>query len=139
MAVTQSLATGLTVVTVNGRRITDWGQSDSPIVEEPIDQKRSLVRGLGGNGAILERINQGRRVTLSVMPASPDSAYLHGLYESGAIITYTRTQVGSLESSIGMEGISINENQVARGGAGSFSDDTFVFEFNVWQSVKGGE
>lgn len=139
MAMSQALTTNNTVVTVNGRRITDWGTSDTPISEEPIDQKRTLVRGMGGNATMLERINPGRRVTLNVRPSSPDSAFLHGLYESGAIITYSRTQVGSLENAIGTEGVSINESQVTRGGSTSVSDDVFVFEFNVWQSIKGGE
>lgn len=138
MGISTSLTTANTVVTVNGRQITDWGLSETPINEEPIDQKRTVRRGQGGNAVMLERINPGRRVTLQINPASADAAYLHGLYESGAIITYTRTQVGSLENSIGTEGVIVTESPVGRGGS-SVTDDTFVMEFNAWQSIKGGD
>lgn len=137
MAITSALTTANTAITVNGRLITDWGESANPINEEPIDPKRVLRRGQGGNAVVLERVNEGRRVTLSLNPTSADSAYLHSLYLSGAIITYTRYQIGSAETAIGSQGVIINESAVGRGGASSVSDDMFVIEFNDWVSTKG--
>lgn len=85
------------------------------------------------------RINPGRRVRLEVRPGSPDSAFLQGLNASGAIITYTRTQVGALENVIGTEGVIVTDSAVTRGGSTSIGNDVFEFEFNIWTSIKGGE
>lgn len=139
MATSVSFTTANTVVVVNGRRITDWGDTDNPIIEEPIDAKRTLKRCVGGNAYVLERINPGRRVTLSLNPASADSAFLHGLYLSGAVISYARSQIGSLEKTLGNQGVIINEESINRGGVTAVSDNQFVIEFNDWTSMRGGE
>lgn len=137
MALVQSLAVSNTVVTVNGRRITNFGQAETPINEEAVNPKRMIMPGQGGGAVLLERVNPGRRVSLSVLPGSADAAFLHGLYTSGAIITYTRTQIGSLETSIGTEGVIITEESEGRGGT-SVTDDVFTMQFNIWESMKGG-
>lgn len=139
MAITTAFTIENTVVTVNGRQIEDWGNADPAFSDEPIDQKRTMMRGLGGNAVVLERSNPGRRVTLNLRPGSADSAYLHGLYQSGAVITLTRTQIGATDGAIGTEGIMTQEQAVTRAGATSISDDVFVFEFNSWNSSRGGE
>lgn len=126
------------VVTVNGRQISDWGEDANPITEEPIDQSSNLRRGYGGSAVRLDRINPGRRVTLNINPGSPDAAYLQGLFMSRANITYTRTVIGSLENVLGSEGVMTNDGTVQRGGV-TISDDQFIFEFNVWEGLKGGE
>ena len=132
-----NFSTDLFVVTVNGRVISDWGETATPYTDDPIDPKRSLRRGLGGNAVRLDRINPGRTVTLFVNPGSPDSGYLQGLFESGAAITFSKTQIGTLENSIGTEGIMTNDGQVGRGGS-AITDDQYIMEFNVWTALKGG-
>ena len=139
MAVTLAFTTENTVVTVNGRQITDWGNSESPISEAQIDQKRTLVRGLGGNATVLERKNPGKRVTLSVRAGSPDSAFLQGLFLGGTAVTYTRTQIGSIETAVGTEGVVTTIGDKNRGGADSVSDDTYTIEFNAWDEMAGGK
>ncbi len=132
-----NFSTDLFVVTVNGRVISDWGETATPYTDDPIDPKRSLRRGQGGNAVRLDRINPGRTVTLFVNPGSPDSGYLQGLFESGAAITFSKTQIGTLENSIGTEGIMTNDGQVGRGGS-AITDDQYIMEFNVWTALKGG-
>ena len=139
MAVTLAFTTENTVVTVNGRQITDWGNSDSPISEAQIDQKRTLVRGLGGNATVLERKNPGKRVTLSVRAGSPDSAFLQGLFLGGTAVTYTRTQISSIETAVGTEGVVVTIGDNNRGGAESVSDDSYTIEFNAWDETAGGK
>lgn len=139
MAMNISLTTANTVVTVNGRQINDWASDSPAIQEEPIDPKRILVRGLGGNAVMLDRANPGHRVTLAVNPGGADSAYLHGLYTTGSVITYTRTQVGSLENVVATEGVIIQENAVGRVVTDNMGGDTYTIEFNVWESLRGGE
>ena len=97
------------------------------------------MRGLGGNATILERSNPGRRVTLNLRPGSADSAFLQGLFLSGAVITLTRTQIGAIDGAIGTEGVMVQEQTVTRAGGQSISDDVFVVEFNTWASMRGGE
>lgn len=124
------------VVVVNGRQITDWGEAATPFTDDPIDQAAQLRRGQGGNAVRLDRINPGRRVQLSLNPGSPDSAFLQGLYVSRANINLERTQIGTLDTAVGTEGVMINDGQVGRGGS-TITDDVFIIEFNGWNAAKG--
>ncbi len=139
MAITKAFTIENTVVTVNGRQISDWGQADPAYSEEPIDTKRNLLRGLGGNATVLERKNPGRRVTLNLRPGSDDSAYLQGLFTSGDTITLTRTHITALDAAVGTEGVMTQEQALTRAGHTQISDDVFVIEFNTWTSTRGGE
>ena len=136
MAITKAFTESNTVVTLNGRAIEDWGQQDPPFQDDPVDQKRTVVRGQGGNAVVLERKNPGRRITLYLLPGSADSAYLHGLYLSGDIVTLTRNQVGVLNSAIGTEGVVVQEESVTRAGSTSISDDVYVIDMNDWTEVR---
>lgn len=124
------------VVTVNGRVISDWGENATPYTDEPIDAASILRRGQGGNATRLDRLNPGRRVTVYLNPGSPDSAYLQGLYNSRANIELTFTQIGTLDAAVGAEGVIVNDG--ARGRAGTtISDDQFIMEFNAWTATRG--
>lgn len=124
------------VVTVNGRVISDWGENATPYNDEPIDQRTAIRRGQGGNAVRLDRKNPGRRVTLYLNPGSPDSAYMQGLMNADANIELTFTQIGTLDSAVGAEGGIVNDG--GRGRAGStISDDQFIIEFNSWTGLRG--
>lgn len=123
------------VVTVNGRLIKDWGETATPYTDEPIDAKSILRRGQGGNATRLDRINPGRRVNLYLNPGSADSAYLQALFTSNANITLSFTQVGTLETAIGSEGVMVNDGQRGRAGS-SITDNQYIIEFNVWEGTK---
>ena len=125
------------VVTVNGRQLTDWGENATPFTNEPINPKRIMRSGQGGNAVRLDRKNPGRRVTIALNPGSPDSAYMQGLFNSGATITLTYTQIGTLENGAGTFGIFVNDGSVGRGGT-TVSDDSYIIEFNNWVGLKGG-
>jgi hypothetical protein len=133
-----NITTENTVITVNGRQITDWGEAENPVSEEPIDPSSTLRRGMGGNAVRLDRTNPGRRVTLSLNPAGADSAYLQGLLNSRANITYTRTVIGTLETAAGSEGAIVNDGAIERAGGASISDDVFIMEFNTFVTQRGG-
>lgn len=130
-------STDQVVVIVNGREITDWGETDPPVNEAPIDQRSNLRRGLGGNAARLDRLNPGRQVTLNLNPGSADSAFLQGLFNTGANITYGRTVIGTLEVVAASEGVMINDGPVGRGGV-TLTDDQYIIQFNSWTESKGG-
>lgn len=133
-----NITTENTVVTINGREITDWGEAESPVVEEPVDPKSTIRRGMGGNAVRLDRINPGRRVTLSLNPGGADSAYMQSLLNSNANITYTRTVIGTLENAVGSEGAIVNDGAINRAGGDSISDDVFIMEFNAFTTQRGG-
>lgn len=133
-----NITTENTVVTINGRIMEDWGEAENPLTEEPIDPKSTLRRGMGGNAVRLDRINPGRRVTLNLNPGGADSAYMQGLLNSKANISYTRTTIGTLENAIGTEGVIVNDAAINRAGGASISDDTFIMEFNVFTTLRGG-
>jgi hypothetical protein len=131
-----NLSTDLSVVTVNGRQITDWGETDPPYTDAPIDPSSALRRGLGGNAIRLDRINPGRTVNLYINPGSADSAYLQGLFNSKANITLTFTQIGTLETAVGTEGVMTNDGERGRTGM-TITDDQFIMEFNAWTGLRG--
>lgn len=125
-----------TVVTVNGRALTDWGETATPYTDEPIDPVSALRRGQGRNAVRLDRLAPGRRVNLFLNPGSADSAYLQGLFNSRANITLTYTQIGTLDAAIGSEGVIVNDGTRGRAG-NTISDDQFIIEFNAWTGTRG--
>jgi len=133
-----SFSNDLTVVTVNGRRLTAWGQAASPYTDDPIDQKSTLVRGMGSASMRLDRSNPGRRVTLYLMPGTPDHTYMQSLFTSNANITLTYQQIGTSEVATGTEGVITNDGQNARAGT-TVSDGQYIIEFNGWTQSQGGE
>lgn len=133
-----NITTQNTVITVNGREITDWGEAENPVTEEPIDPSTTIRRGMGGNAVRLDRLNPGRRVTLSLNPGGADAAYMQGLFGSNANITYTRTVIGTLENAVGAEGAIVNDGQIGRAGGAALTDDVFIMEFNSFTTLRGG-
>lgn len=129
-------STDLSVVTVNGRQITDWGETATPYTDDPIDPAAALRRGQGGNAIRLNRINPGRSVNLFLNPGSPDSAYMQGLLNSNANITLTFMQIGTGELAAGAEGVIVNDGQRGRAGM-TITDDQFTIEFNSWSASRG--
>lgn len=132
-----NFSTNLFVLTVNARVIDDWGETATPYSEVPIDPKSALRRGQGGNAIRLDRINPGRRVTISLNPGGADSAFMQGLMNSNAGITMSKTQVGTLETGVGTEGVIVNDGDVGRAGT-TVTDDVYIIEFNTWNGAKGG-
>lgn len=132
-----NFSTDLFVVTVNGRIMTDWGETATPFTDEPIDPKSILRRGQGGNAVRLDRRNPGRRVNLFLNPGSPDSAFMQGLFNSNANVEISKQQIGTLEAAVGIEGVIVNDASVGRGGT-TISDDNYIVELNVWNAAKGG-
>lgn len=126
------------VLTINGRQITDFGETASPFQDAPIDPKRQLRRGQGNRAVKLERNNPGRSVNIYLNPGSPDSTYVQGLFNSSANITMSMQQIGTLDAAIGTDGLITNDATNSRGGT-TISDDQYTFEFNVWNATKGGE
>ncbi|MNV04967.1 hypothetical protein D3C71_952810 [compost metagenome] len=126
----------LTVVTINGRQIQDWGETATPYTDAPIDPRSQLRRGQGGNAVRLDRQNPGREVNIYLNPGSSDSAYVQGLLNSNANITLTYTQIGTLESALGSEGVLVNDGQRGRAGS-SITDDQFTMQFNIWEATRG--
>lgn len=132
-----NFSTDLFSVVVNGRIMTAWGESDPPYKDSPIDQKSTLRRGIGGTACRLDRINPGRSVELNLNPGSADSAFMQALMSSNSTIVLAKTQIGTLEASVGTGGVIINDGEVGRGG--TITDDQYLLEFNGWKQTKGGE
>lgn len=133
-----NFSTDLNVVVINGRQITDWGEAATPYTDDPIDPKTVLRRGMGGNAIRLDRKNPGRQVTIYLNPGSPDSAFMQGLFNSNANINLERTQIGSLETAVGIEGVITNDGSVGRAGQ-TITDDIYIMQFNGWTAAKGGK
>ena len=137
MSVT-NFSTDLFVCTVNGRVISDWGETATPFTDDPIDPKGILRRGQGGNAARLGRTNPGRTANLFLNPGGADSAYMQSLFNSDANISLSAQQIGTLEAAVGVEGVIVNDASNGRGGT-TITDDQYIIEFNTWTATKGGE
>jgi hypothetical protein len=136
MALSQ-FSTDSFVLNINGRDITDWGETATPYTSEPIDAKSQLRRGQGGNAVRMDRINPGRRMTVYLNPGSADSAFMQGLMNSRATITAGATQIGTLEIEAFSEGVITNDASKGRAGS-SITDDQYIIEFNIYDQTKGG-
>lgn len=134
----ENLSTENNVVTVNGRIITNWGESDPAMTVSPIDPKSVLRRGQGGGAVRLDRSNPGKTVTLNMDPASPDSGFLMGLFNSLENITLSHIAIGTLEGGIYTEGVMVNVGDHSRVGQ-TITDDQYIIEFNSFTETKGGE
>ena len=117
------------VVIINGREITDWGVTDPPFNVEYIDALSSVVRGHGGNAYSSDRINPGIRVTLNIIPGSPDAVYLAALANTRTEISGTYTSLSAGELALWAEGKFVNSRALGRMGANA-NDSTFVAECN---------
>lgn len=123
---------------INGRIMSDWGETNPPASFQEIDPPSVLRRGQGGGAVRLDRLNPGMRVTINLNPGSQDSAYMQGLYNSKANITAGFRQIGTLEVYTGSEGVIVSRGSTGRGGS-TITDDQFVIEFNGWTESRGGE
>lgn len=132
----ENFSTSNYVVTLNGRVLSDWGDTDPPVNSEPIDAAGVLRRGLGGNAIRLDRINPGERVTINLNPGSADAAYCQGLFLSKANLEFTAEVIGTLDASVGAEGMFVNKGTRGRGGQ-TITDSQFIMEFNVWTETEG--
>jgi len=132
-----NFGTDSSVLTINGRVISDFGENASPYVDSPIDPKVTLRRGQGGRAVRLNRKNPGRAVSIYLNPGSPDSAYMQSLFNSNANITASWTQIGTLEAAVGTDGVIVNDAANSRAGT-TISDDQYDLQFNVWSATKGG-
>jgi hypothetical protein len=111
-----NFGTDSSVLTINGRVISDFGENASPYVDSPIDPKVTLRRGQGGRAVRLNRKNPGRAVSIYLNPGSPDSAYMQSLFNSNANITASWTQIGTLEAAVGTDGVIVNDAANSRAG-----------------------
>ncbi len=122
---------------INGRILNDLGETNPPVTFQEIDPPSVLRRGQGGGAIRMDRINPGMRVTISLNPGSPDSAYMQGLFNSKANISAGFSQIGTLEVYTGTEGVIVSRGGTGRGGT-TITDDQYVIEFNGWTESRGG-
>lgn len=119
-----------TIVVITGVGvIDDWGRTDPPFIVEQIDDKSVLSRGLGGNAVKFTRKNPGLRLTLNLMPGSPQAIGMQALVNSGAEVSGSYASIAGLEGAVFSEGVATRGKSMARGGPG-LNDATFVMEFN---------
>jgi len=125
-----NFSTENSILTINGRTIKDWGNTDPPYVHRQIDDKETLRRGMGGAAVRYRRVNEGWEQTINLNPGSDDSLYLQGLYNAGTIIVGSYVTVGTLEGAVFSEGVIVRCKEVNRGGP-ALGDDTFVIQYNI--------
>lgn len=129
-------ASGL-IYTVNGRRITQWGSTDTPVADSTVDPKRTIVKGQGGHAAVGENAAPGVQHVISVLRGSSDSSFLSGIFAGDGRVTVAYSQLGTLESFASQEGI-ITDRGDFNSGSGSVTDDTYTIVFNNVIQTRGG-
>lgn len=116
------------VITAVGA-VSDWGRTDPPLVLEQIDPGAVLSRGLGGNAVRFHRKNPGLRVTLNLMPGSPQALALQAAHNARTEMSGTYASLTGLEGAVFSEGVIVTPKSMGRAGPG-MNDATFVLEFN---------
>lgn len=109
--------------------VNDWGRTDPPLVIEQIDPSGVLSRGLGGNAVRFHRKNPGLRITVNLMPGSPQATAFQAACNSKTEMAGTYASLEGLEGGIFSEGIITMPKSMGRAGPG-MNDATFVMEFN---------
>ncbi len=109
--------------------IDDWGRTDPPFTVEPIDDQAILSRGLGGNAVRFHRKNPGLRLTVNLMPGSPQALALQAQVNAKSEVSGSYASIAGLEGAVFSEGVITRGKSMARGGPG-MNDATFVMEFN---------
>lgn len=110
--------------------VSDWGRTDPPFTYEQIDDNAVLSRGLGGNGVRVHRKNPGGRLTLNLLPGSPQAFALQAAVNAKQEMSGSYVNIDGLEGAVFAEGVVTRGKSMARGGPG-LNDATFVLEFNV--------
>lgn len=119
-----------TIVVITGVGVLDdWGRTDPPFTVEPIDDSATLSRGLGGNAVRFHRKNPGLRLTVNLMPGSPQALALQAQVNAKSEVSGSYASVAGLEGAVFSEGVVTRGKSMARGGPG-LNDATFVMEFN---------
>lgn len=124
------LSTENTILIINGvGEITDWGRADPPFMIENIDAVGALQRGLGGNGVAFYRKNPGIRITMNLLPGSPQAVALQAQVNAKAEASGAYSSINGLEGAVFAEGVYIQGKSIGRGGPG-MNDATFIIEAN---------
>lgn len=119
-----------TIVVITGVGVLDdWGRTDPPFTIEPIDDQAVLSRGLGGNAVRFHRKNPGLRLTVNLMPGSPQALGLQAQVNAKSEVSGSYASIAGLEGVVFSEGVITRGKSMARGGPG-LNDATFVMEFN---------
>lgn len=119
-----------TIVVITGVGVLDdWGRTDPPFTIEYIDDVAILSRGLGGNAVSFHRKNPGLRLTVNLMPGSPQALGLQAQVKARSEVSGSYASIAGLEGSVMSEGVIVKSKSMARGGPG-MNDATFVMEFN---------
>lgn len=133
-----NISTENLALSVNGRLITDFGETDPAFTIEDIDESSTLRRGQGGSAIRLDRINNGRQAVLNLNPAGDDSAFMMGLRNAKENITITYEFVGTGEAGVLSEGLISGVGTYGRAGQ-SITDDQYTMMFNLADETRGGE
>lgn len=119
-----------TIVVITGVGVLDdWGRTDPPFTVEPIDDQAILSRGLGGNAVRFHRKNPGLRLTVNLMPGSPQALALQAQVNAKSEVSGSYASIAGIEGAVFSEGVITRGKSMARGGPG-MNDATFVMEFN---------
>lgn len=114
---------------INGIEIENFGDTDPPINISDEEDRATLKRGIGGRTLRLDNRTRPKRVTVNILPGSPESRQLIAVAKSGADFSAYFKQAGTDESETMFDGILIQRGDRGRGGKTTVSDDQFVFLF----------
>lgn len=118
-----------TNLVLNGISVETFGDTDPAITVEDVENRTTLKRGLGGRNLRLDNATLPKRVTVNLMPDSPESRQIIALAKTGVDFAGTLGIVGAGEKYAFFDGILETRGQQGRAGKTSVSDDQFVFVF----------
>lgn len=124
------------ILTLYGKVIKDFGDTDPPISFNPIRDRGYLKQGFGGNATKSSVINPGYRLRVCLLPGGRDSAFVSGKASTNDDAIATWQVLGTGEKIILDEGIYKTFEEVGRAGTVP-TDDVYIFDFNIALDKRG--
>ncbi|MGJ8524176.1 hypothetical protein R84981_002895 [Carnimonas sp. R-84981] len=117
-------------LTVFGITIDEWGESNPAITIEDLEYRATLKRGVGRSAVRLDNMTRPKRLTINLMPGSPQVRQILAAEKAGGDASFTFRQSGANEYFAGWDGVMTRRGQVQRAGRTTISDEQLIFEFN---------
>lgn len=117
-------------LTLNGINIVDLGETDPPITIEDLEDRSTLKRGVNGRFVRIDNVTRGKRLTVNLIPGSPQVRQLIALDKAGVDFEFLWFQSDTNETITGFGGIMQSRGELTRAGKTTASDERFVFIFN---------
>lgn len=118
-------------LTINGRVISDWGDTDPP-VEISEAALANIKRGQGGRSVGATIKNQERTLTIHLLLGGEDVAFIEGLILSGSLVCEISYDNLPFNIAGAGQGLLTTTGAISGGGDTPTTDKSYTFALSNW-------